>query len=112
MNLRSLYFGERIPVHEQEAVQKGFGSCGKQENLTLPVIEPRFSNHATCSQLTIMRPWLISNLMHKILVYLHIMHLLKPSTYFEHYPAHLQEDYVVIVYMQPLVYQRLHIYNG
>jgi hypothetical protein len=40
--------------------------------------------------------------MHKILVYLHIIHLLKSSTCFEHYP-HLQEVYVVIVYMQPLV---------
>jgi len=41
--------------------------------------------------------------MHKILIYLHIIHLLKSSTRFEHYPAHLQEVYVVIVYMQPLV---------
>jgi len=41
--------------------------------------------------------------MHKILVYLHIIHLLKFSTCFEHYSAHLQEVYVVIVYMQPLV---------
>jgi hypothetical protein len=43
--------------------------------------------------------------MHKILVYLHtsIIHLLKSSTCFEHYPAHLQEVCVVIVYMQPLV---------
>ena len=48
---------------------------------------------------------LISNLMHKILIYLHIIHLLKSSTCFEHYPAHLQEVYVVILYkyMQPLV---------
>jgi len=48
-------------------------------------------------------PWLISNLMHKILIYLRIIHLLKSSTCFEHYAAHLQEVYVVIVYMQPLV---------
>jgi len=41
--------------------------------------------------------------MHKILIYLHIIHLLKSSTCFEHYPAYLQEVYVVIVYMQPLV---------
>ena len=41
--------------------------------------------------------------MHKILIYLHIIHLLKSSTCFEHYPAHLQEVYVEIVYMQPLV---------
>ena len=40
--------------------------------------------------------------MHKILVYLHIIHLLKSSTCFEHYPAYLQEVHVVIVYMQPL----------
>ena len=30
-------------------------------------------------------PWLISNVMHKIIIYLHIIHLLKSSTYFEHY---------------------------
>ena len=54
-------------------------------------------------------PCLISNFMHKILIYLHIIHSLKSSTCFEHYPAHLQV-YVVIVYMQPLVLS-LHIYN-
>ena len=42
------------------------------------------------------------NLMHKILVYLYIIHLLKSSTCFEH-SAYLQEVYVVIVYMQPMV---------
>jgi len=47
--------------------------------------------------------WLISNLMHKILIYLYIIHLLKSCTCFEHYPAHLQDVYVIIVYMQPLV---------
>ena len=41
--------------------------------------------------------------MHKILIYLHIIHLLKSCTCFEHYLAHLQEVYVVTVYMQPLV---------
>ena len=41
--------------------------------------------------------------MHKILIYFYVIHLLKSSTCFEHYPAHLQEVYVVIVYMQPLV---------
>jgi hypothetical protein len=41
--------------------------------------------------------------MHRILVYLHIIHLLKSATCFEHYPAHHQEVYVVIVYMRPLV---------
>ena len=35
--------------------------------------------------------------------YLHIIHLLKSSTCFEHYPAHLQDVYVVTVYIQPLV---------
>jgi hypothetical protein len=35
----------------------------------------------------------------QILFYLHIIHLLKSFTSFEHYPAHLQEVYVVIVYM-------------
>jgi len=30
---------------------------------------------------------LISNLMNKILIYLHIIHLLKSSTCFEHYPC-------------------------
>jgi len=39
----------------------------------------------------------------QILIYLHIIHSLKSSTCFEHYPGHLQEVYVVIVYMQPLV---------
>jgi hypothetical protein len=41
--------------------------------------------------------------MHKSLVYLHIINLLKSSTCFEHYLAHLQGVYIVIVYMQPLV---------
>jgi hypothetical protein len=41
--------------------------------------------------------------MHKILIYLHIIHLLKSSACFEHYPAYLQELYVATVYMQPLV---------
>ena len=51
----------------------------------------------------VVEPWLISNLMHKIIIYLHIIHLLKSSTCFEHCPAHLQEVYVVIKYMQPVV---------
>jgi hypothetical protein len=38
-----------------------------------------------------------------LFIYLHIIHLLKSSTCFEHYSAHLQDVYVVIVYMQPLV---------
>jgi hypothetical protein len=41
--------------------------------------------------------------MYKPLVHLLIIHLLKSSTCFEHYPAHLQEVHVVIVYMQSLV---------
>jgi hypothetical protein len=48
------------------------------------------------------KPWFISNLMYKILIYLRIIHLLKSSTSVEHYRAQLQEVYVVIVYMQPL----------
>jgi hypothetical protein len=36
-------------------------------------------------------------------LYIYIIHLLKSSTCFEHYSAHLQEFYVIIVYMQPLV---------
>jgi hypothetical protein len=65
--------------------------------------------------------------------HLHIIHLLKSSTCFEHYLAHLQEVCLLIVYMQPLVsslsagdclvhrcttvtcrewrYQRLHTYS-
>jgi hypothetical protein len=39
----------------------------------------------------------------QILIYLHIIHSLKFSTCFEHYPANFQEVYVLIVYMQPLV---------
>ena len=36
--------------------------------------------------------------MHKILIYLHVIRFfLKSSTCFEHYPAHLQEVYVVII---------------
>jgi hypothetical protein len=38
--------------------------------------------------------------MHKILIYLYIIHLLKSCTCFEHCPAHLQEVYV---YLQSLV---------
>jgi hypothetical protein len=49
--------------------------------------------------------------MHKILIYLHIIYLLKSSTCLEHYPAHLQEIYVVIVYMQPLVSSQLTFYR-
>jgi hypothetical protein len=36
-------------------------------------------------------------------LFIYIIHLLKSSTCFEHCPAHFQEVYVVIVYMQPLV---------
>jgi len=35
--------------------------------------------------------------MHKILIYLHIIHLLKFSTYLEHYPARLQEVIIIII---------------
>jgi len=50
------------------------------------VINPAKTQQLYYSQL---HPWLISNLMHKIPIYLHIIHLLKSSTCFEHYPAHL-----------------------
>jgi hypothetical protein len=36
--------------------------------------------------------------MHKILIYLYIIQLLKSSTCFDHYATHLQEVFVVIVY--------------
>jgi hypothetical protein len=39
----------------------------------------------------------------QILIYLYIIHSLKSSTCYEHYHAHLQEVYIVIVYMQPLI---------
>jgi len=41
--------------------------------------------------------------MNKIHIYLRTIYLLKSSTSFNHYPAHLQKVYVVIIYMQPLV---------
>jgi hypothetical protein len=41
--------------------------------------------------------------MDKILIYLHIIHLLKSPTFFEHCYAHLQEVYILTVSMQPLV---------
>jgi len=43
---------------------------------------------------------LFSNMMHKVLIYLHITHLSKSSRCFEHYPTHLQEVYVVIVQLR------------
>ena len=48
---------------------------------------------------------MISSLMYKIIIYLHIIHLLKSSTCFEHFSAHLQEVYVVIVYIRSLWYR-------
>jgi len=59
-------------------------------------------------------PLLFSTLMHKILIYLHIKHLLKSSTCFEHYSARLQEVYSHnCIYAASGIwrYQRLHIYN-
>jgi hypothetical protein len=41
----------------------------------------------------------------QILIYLHIIHLLKSSTCFEHYTPHLQEVYVVTVYICSLWYR-------
>jgi len=43
--------------------------------------------------------------MHKILIYLHITHLLNSSTCFEHNSAHLQEVHVVNVYICSLWYR-------
>jgi hypothetical protein len=36
--------------------------------------------------------------MHKILIYLYIIHILKSSTCFEHYPAHLQYHWCPTVF--------------
>jgi hypothetical protein len=41
--------------------------------------------------------------MHKILIYLYIIYLLKSSTCFGHCPAQIQEIYIVILYMEPVV---------
>ena len=43
----------------------------------------------------------------QILIHLHIIHSLKSSTCFEHYPAHLQEVYIVIVTIPEAVYTQL-----
>jgi len=97
---------ERYPAHLQEVyvvivyMQPLVSSLSAGDCLV-----HRLRKNSLDDWLTVHRsiPWLISNLMHKILIYLHIIHLLKSSTCFEHYPAHLQEVYVVIVYMQLLV---------
>jgi hypothetical protein len=47
--------------------------------------------------------WLSCAPVKKELSNVHTIHLLKSFTCFEHSSAHLQEVYVVIVYMQPLV---------
>jgi len=54
-------------------------------------------SYVQVDKIHIIQHWLISNLMHKILIYLHVIHLLKSSICFEPYPAHLEEVYVVIV---------------
>ena len=46
---------------------------------------------------------LISNLMHKILIYFTYNTFIKILYMFRALPAHFQEVYVVILYMQPLV---------
>jgi hypothetical protein len=71
----------------------------------LKVIACCFTSEMYSSGMSILyiQSWLISKLMHKILIYLYIIHFLKSYTCFEHCPAYLQEVYVVIVYMQPLV---------
>jgi hypothetical protein len=55
-------------------------------------------------------PWLISDLMYKIVIYFHIIYLLKSSTCFQHCPAHLQEVYVAIVCVCVCVYIYIYIY--
>jgi hypothetical protein len=72
-----------------------------QSSSSLNVMLTKVSKEGKCNVRMFL--WLISNLMHKILIYLHIIHLLKSSTCFLHYPAHLQKVYVVTVYMQPPV---------
>jgi len=74
--------------------------CITKRDATCQDLEENFKCNNSTEKIT---PWLISNLMHKILIYFYIIHLLKSSTCFEHYPAHLREVYVVIVYLQPLV---------
>jgi hypothetical protein len=76
----------RMPCNRIHRVTKHYSATGKR-------------NHGR----PLKKPWIISNLMHKFLICFYVIHLLKSSTCFEHCPAHLQEVYVVIVYMQPLV---------
>ena len=59
--------------------------------------------YAACGIVTLCRRLSCAPVKKEFFLYLHIIHLLKSSTCFEHYPAHLQEVYVIIVYMQPLV---------
>ena len=61
------------------------------------------SKHDSASILRVNLGWSPTWCTKFLFIYLQIIHLLKSSTCFEHYPAHLQEVYVVIVYMQPLV---------
>ena len=79
------------------AFHHSFEFRSKHPTQKCAIVKPR------CLKKTGPGSWLISNLMHKILIYLHLIHLLKSSTCFEHYPARLQEVYVEIVYTQPLV---------
>ena len=88
--------------HLVEAVQRQAAVVCTRNRGSLNVVYTMFSFWRGGHD-RIVQPWLISNLMHKILIYLRIIYLLKSSTCFEHYPAHLQEVYVIIVYTQPLV---------
>jgi hypothetical protein len=56
------------------------------------------------------KPRLISKLMHKILIYLHVIHLLKSSTCFEHYTEPRTSSFLTDA-QDSHRYQRLHIYN-
>jgi len=90
------------PTGHPRNVSEGYTHCTSWLAQWLRIVRL----HCLITRITDISPHnlgLISNLMYKILVYLHIIHLLKSSTCFEHYPAHLQEVYVVIVCMKPLV---------
>jgi glutaminase len=84
-------------------VKKGKNKGTQSEERNDELIASQANKYIKDKQIDVNLTFLISKLMHKILVYLHIIYLLKSSTCFEHYPAHLQEVYVVIVYMQSLV---------
>ena len=91
-------FNTRLGEHHGLAVRRGKQMSVRAENRTLI---SRLDDWLTVQHRSITSVDL--QLDAQILIYLYVIHLLKSSTCFEHYPAHLQEVYVVIVYMQPLV---------